>query len=281
VNRTGATVVAVHGAATDAGLRRAVNEDSFLAAAPLYLVADGMGGHQAGEIASAAVIDEFAGLTGRMSLTVDEVHAAFLRARHRVEALPPGAGAGAGTTLTGVVVADIEGEGYWLALNLGDSRTYRLSRGVLEQVSVDHSVVQELIDSGSLDAVSAAQDPRRNVITRAIGAGSDGEPDYWLIPAERGDRMLVCSDGLPGELDADGIREILIAEADPQRAATRLVDEAVRRGGRDNITALVVDALTVRSRSTVSDDHDTTPPSPDADEIDGDTRPRALAAGGS
>lgn len=275
-----ATVAAVHGAATDAGLRRAINEDSFLAVSPLYLVADGMGGHRAGEIASATVIEEFAGLAGRASLTVDEVHAAFLRARYRVEALPLGAGAGAGTTLSGVVIADVDGEGYWLALNLGDSRTYRLSRGVFEQVSVDHSVVQELIDSGHLDAADAAQDMRRNVITRAIGAGSDGEPDYWLIPAERGDRILVCSDGLPSELDAGGIRDILLEEADPQHAASRLVSEAVRRGGRDNITALVVDAVAVRSRAAKADDHDTTPSSIDADEIDGDTRPRALAGGG-
>lgn len=271
-----------YGSATDAGLRRRINEDSFIAAPPVFLVADGMGGHQAGEVASATVIDEFAGFAGRESLGIDEVRAALSRARRRVEALPSGAkpGAVAGTTLTGVVIADVEGEGYWLAINLGDSRTYRLSEGDLEQVSVDHSVVQELIDAGQLDPASASSDTRRNVITRAIGAGSDADADYWLLPAERGDRILVCSDGLSSELDAEAIHAVLTAETDPQAAATRLVHEAMLRGGRDNITALVVDATAVHSRTGGPVDHATAPSAAYADEIDGDTLPRAVAAGG-
>jgi protein phosphatase len=227
------------------------------------------------------VIAEFAAFAGRASLTIDDVHAAVATARRRVEALPSGAGAGAGTTLTGVVIADVDGEGYWLAINLGDSRTYRLSEGRFEQVSVDHSVVQELVDSGELAADAAQRDSRRNVITRAIGAGSDGEPDYWLIPAEEGDRILVCSDGLSGELEHDALHAVLLSESDPQAAATRLVHEAMVRGGRDNITALVVDALRVRTRTNV--ERDTVPVSAPADsaaDIDGDTLPRAVATGG-
>jgi protein phosphatase len=273
-------VVVRVGAATDAGLRRRINEDSFLASTPLFLVADGMGGHQAGELASAAVVEEFAPLAGRPSLTVDDVRAALDRARLRVDALPVGGGAGAGTTLTGVVIADVDGEGYWLAVNLGDSRTYRLSDGALEQVSVDHSVVQELIDSGQLTEEAAFRDTRRNVITRAIGAGSDGEPDYWLFPAEEGDRLLVCSDGLSGELEHGELQTLLLAEADPQAAATRLVHEAVLRGGRDNITAIVVDAVQVRARANRSWERDTVPAGAPADDIDGDTLPRVVAAGG-
>lgn len=271
------------GAATDPGLRRRINEDSYLAAAPLFLVADGMGGHNAGEIASATVIHEFAALVGRESLAIDDVHTAVATARRRVAALPAGGGAGAGTTLAGVVVADVDGEGYWLAVNLGDSRTYRLSDGRLEQVSVDHSVVQELVDSGELAADAAQRDARRNVITRAIGAGSDADPDYWLIPAEDGDRILVCSDGLSGELEKDAIHGILLAEPDPQAAATRLVHEAMVRGGRDNITAIVVDALSVRSRATRSVEHDTVPvsaPTAPVVDIDGDTLPRVAVTGG-
>jgi protein phosphatase len=271
------------GAATDPGLRRRINEDSYLAAAPLFLVADGMGGHNAGEIASATVIHEFAALVGRESLAIDDVHTAVATARRRVAALPAGGGAGAGTTLAGVVVADVDGEGYWLAVNLGDSRTYRLSEGRLEQVSVDHSVVQELVDSGELAADAAQRDARRNVITRAIGAGSDADPDYWLIPAEDGDRILVCSDGLSGELEKDAIHGILLAEPDPQAAATRLVHEAMVRGGRDNITAIVVDALSVRSRANRSVEHDTVPvsaPTAPVVDIDGDTLPRAAVTGG-
>jgi protein phosphatase len=276
-----APITVVFGAATDPGLRRRINEDAYLAAAPLFLVADGMGGHNAGEIASATVIDEFARLSGRASLGIDDVRVAVTAARRRVAQLPAGS-AGAGTTLAGVVIADVDGEGYWLALNLGDSRTYRLSEGHFEQVSVDHSVVQELIDAGQLAADAAQRDSRRNVITRAIGAGSDGEADYWLLPAEQGDRILVCSDGLSGELEKDAIHAILLAETDPQIAATRLVHEAMVRGGRDNITAVVVDALAVRSRANGSPERDTVPvgASTDVVDIDGDTLPRAVAAGG-
>jgi protein phosphatase len=273
-------VTVVFGSATDPGLRRAINEDSYLAVAPLFLVADGMGGHHAGEIASATVIDEFSGFAGRDSLEIDEVRAALAQARRRVEALPAGEGAGAGTTLTGVVIADVDGEGYWLAINLGDSRTYRLSEGVFEQVSVDHSVVQELIDAGQLAPEAASSDTRRNVITRAIGAGSDGDADYWLIPAEPGDRILVCSDGLSSELDSAAIHAVLVAETQPQRAATRLVHEAMLHGGRDNITALVVDATAVRTRANRPGDHTSPSAAAAAEEVDGDTLPRVVATGG-
>ncbi|MBU4465006.1 MAG: SpoIIE family protein phosphatase, partial [Actinobacteria bacterium] len=156
-----------------------------------------------------------------------------------------------------------------------DSRTYRLSDGMLEQISVDHSVVQELVDSGQLDRAAAARDSRRNVITRAIGAGSDADPDYWLLPAEQGDRILVCSDGLTGELDDVRIRHILQTEHDPQAAATRLVHEAMLSGGRDNITVLVVDATQVTSRGVGRDAGDTVPAVAVDEEIDGDTRPRS------
>lgn len=271
-------VAVAWGAATDVGRRRSLNEDAFLAEPPLFLVADGMGGHQAGEVASATVIDEFSRLLGRPSVTIDEVHDALGAARERVDALPPGAGAGAGTTLAGVTVAEVDGEGYWLAVNLGDSRTYRLSAGVLEQVSTDHSVVQELIDAGQLDAAEAARDARRNVITRAIGAGSHSEPDYWLFPAEEGDRILVCSDGLPTEIDDTRIDHVLRSESHPQRAADRLVREAVAAGGRDNVTVLVVDAVAVRVRAD-SRPRDTAPVVAAAPEVEEDTLPRSGRSG--
>lgn len=267
-------VAVAWGAATDVGRRRTLNEDSFLADPPLFLVADGMGGHQAGEVASATVIDEFSRLRGRPSLTIEEVQHALRAARERVDTLPQGGGAGAGTTLAGVAVADVDGEGYWLTINMGDSRTYRLSEGVLEQVSVDHSVVQELIDAGQLDAAEAARDARRNVITRAIGAGSDSEPDYWLLPAEEGDRILVCSDGLPTEIDDERIDQILRTESHPQSAADRLVSEAVAAGGRDNVTVLVIDAVAVRVRPG-SDVRQTVPSIPESHEVEEDTLPRA------
>lgn len=272
-----APIVVAHGAATDAGLRRALNEDSYLAAAPLFLVADGMGGHAAGEVASAAVIEEFAVLAGAPSVSVEAVHAAFERARERVLGFESGAAAGAGTTLTGVAITELNGDGYWLTINVGDSRTYRLAGGALEQISVDHSWVQELVDSGEMDADAAQRDPRRNVVTRAIGAGSNAEPDFWLLPASVGDRMLVCSDGLPGELSAPRIARILSEERAPQDAATRLVHEAMLHGGRDNVTVVVVDALAVVG--DMDDIFDTLPGA--GEELpDEDTVPRGGIANG-
>jgi serine/threonine protein phosphatase PrpC len=274
-------VTVAYGAATHAGLRRRVNEDSHLACPPLFLVADGMGGHEAGAAASAVVVEEFAELCGERSLGIHDVRSALDRARRRVHGLMPGDGAAhrsAGTTLSGVVIADVGGVGYWLTVNVGDSRTYRYSAGVLEQISVDHSVVQELIDAGELDVVSAARDRRRNEITRAIGAGSDGEPDFWLVPAEPGDRILVCSDGLSGELDSERLRRVLSETDDPQEAATRLVHEAMVQGGRDNITVVVVDAVGVLGHDELPGD---TAPAAVRDEVDGDTHPSRARRQGS
>ncbi|MBF4562748.1 serine/threonine-protein phosphatase [Microbacterium sp. VKM Ac-2870] len=270
-----APIVVRVGAATHTGLRRRVNEDAFLADAPLFLVADGMGGHDAGDRASAAVVAEFADLVGATSLAIDQVRAALRRARARVEAIASD-GRAAGTTLAGVVVADVGGVGYWLTVNVGDSRTYRFANGLLEQISVDHSVVQELLDAGMLTGEDAATDSRRNEITRAIGAGSDGQADYWMVPAEPGDRILVCSDGLSGELSAERLRDILADETAPDAAATRLIHEALLHGGRDNITAVVVDAVAV---SGYDDVYDTAPAGASRGDADGDTRPRAGARG--
>ncbi|QRY39498.1 serine/threonine-protein phosphatase [Microbacterium hominis] len=272
---TAVPIVVRAGAATHTGLRRRVNEDAFLAQAPLFLVADGMGGHDAGDRASAAVVAEFAHLVGGASLAIDQMRTALRRARARVEAIASD-GRAAGTTLAGVVVAEVGGVGYWLTVNVGDSRTYRFANGVLEQISVDHSVVQELLDAGVLSGADAATDSRRNEITRAIGAGSDGQADYWMVPAAPGDRILVCSDGLSGELSAERLRDILADESDPDAAATRLIHEALVHGGRDNITAVVVDALAV---SGYDDVYDTAPAGARRGDVDGDTRPRADARG--
>lgn len=244
------------GATTDVGLRRATNEDAYLAQGSVFLVADGMGGHEAGEIASAAVVAAFRPLATERCVSLAQLQAAFADAVGRVSALPEGAGAGAGTTLSGVVIAELDGNAYWLMLNVGDSRTYRLSEGLLEQISVDHSVVQERVDRGELTREQAAIDAQRNIVTRAIGAGSDGEADYWYVPAESADRILICSDGLTGELSDERIGLILSEERSPQAAATRLVHEALLHGGRDNITAVVVDALSVNG---VTGEDDTVP----------------------
>jgi len=273
-----APLIVTAGSSTHAGLRRALNEDAMLATTPVFVVADGMGGHEAGERASAAVVAEFSPFIGRQSLELDDILEVLGRSRDAVEALSVGASGRAGTTLSGVVLADVDGMGYWLSFNIGDSRTYRLSGGELEQISVDHSVVQELIDAGVLDGESAGRDSRRNEITRAIGGGSGGEADFWLVPAEPGDRMLICSDGLSGEVSAERIAEVLGGVAGAQEAATRLVHEAMLHGGRDNITAVVVDALHVAGHD---DDAYETAPAGTASDADGDTQPRSAARGGA
>ncbi|UWF77721.1 MULTISPECIES: PP2C family protein-serine/threonine phosphatase [Microbacterium] len=268
-------LVAAPGSATHPGVRRSVNEDAHLASAPVFLVADGMGGHEAGARASATAIAEFLPFIGRTALELDDVRLAVARAHAAVDSLSSALDGRAGTTLSGVVIASVDGMGYWLALNIGDSRTYRLADGELEQITVDHSVVQELIEAGEITAEEALTDRRRNIITRAIGASSTGEADYWLFPAELGDRMLICSDGLSSEVPIARIREILYDEPDPQAAAQALVDEALRAGGRDNITVVVVDAVAVASRPGTPMQAD------DETDIDADTHRREIAAGGT
>lgn len=265
-----APVLVNSGAATHTGRRRALNEDAQLASAPVFIVADGMGGHEAGERASAAVVDEFATLVGREALSLDDVRQTLARAREVVEHLATSGESRAGTTLSGVVISSVDGLGYWLAVNIGDSRTYRLADGEMERITVDHSVIQELLDSGELSPEDAPHDSRRNIITRAIGAGSTGDADFWLFPAERGDRMLICTDGLTSEIGEARIREVLQSEPDPQRAAAQLTAEAVQAGGRDNVTVVVVDAVSVASR----------PGTIVLSDVDDDTRPRESLNGG-
>lgn len=252
------------GAHSDRGRRRPLNEDSFLAEPPLFFVADGMGGHAGGDRASAAAIDAFGELRGRPIVALDDVERAFARAVQDVSGISTGADA-AGTTISGVAVTEQAGEAYWLVVNIGDSRTYRLAAGVLEQISVDHSEVQDLVDKGEVSATEAERHPRRNVITKAVGAGSYDEPDYWLLPIAQGDRIMVCSDGLSKELDAARLTQVLSEERSPQTAATRLVHEALLHGGRDNVTVVVVDALRANDRVAEDDalaqlpDEDTLP----------------------
>lgn len=259
------------GYGTDRGLRREMNEDSFIAADPVFAVADGMGGHEAGEIASGICVRTLAGIpqlaSGRRNASAGIVQEYLLRAD---EGIREATGSRAGTTLSGVVVVEQLGVPYWLVLNIGDSRTYRLGQGTLSQVSVDHSEVQELVDAGQITQAEAAVHPRRHVVTRALGTGDEAEADYWLLPIEEGDRILVCSDGLNGELDDEQIAGILASEADPQAAVDGLIQAALRSGGRDNVTCIVVDASNV----TDDDGGARTAPRTAAAAEDEDTLPR-------
>lgn len=228
------------GSATDRGLVRAVNEDSLLAAPPVFLVADGMGGYRSGDTASAIVVEEFRTDADIERVTPEWVMQSFERADTRIRF-----GAGGGTTVTGMAVVQQDSNPYWLFFNIGDSRVYRCAEGALTQVSVDHSVVQELVDSGRIEPEAARFHPERHIITRAVGTQESPHPDFWLIPAEAGERLLVCSDGLSGELDALAIATVVTGPGTPQEIADELVAQALAAGGRDNVTVVVVDVLAV------------------------------------
>jgi PPM family protein phosphatase len=230
------------GARTDRGRRRTVNEDAFLAEYPVFVVADGMGGHEAGDLAAAAVVDAFRPLVGRDDLAPAHVTEAVRAAHRTVAALASSTRRGAGSTLAGVVAVSHGDVRRWLVINVGDSRVYRLLSNRLDQLTVDHSVAQELVEQGRLARDEVAEYRGRNVITRAVG-DDQSEADYWLLPVVTGERLLVCSDGLSGELPDEALRAGLTLGGSTEQTAHTLVDHAVERGGRDNITAVVVDVL--------------------------------------
>ncbi len=261
-----------YGYGTDRGLRRELNEDSFIASDPVFAVADGMGGHEAGEIASGMCVRALAAMpqlaSGERSVTAAVLQQYLLRADSSIREVT---GARAGTTLTGAVVVEQMGMPYWLVMNIGDSRTYRLSQGNFAQVSVDHSEVQELVDAGEITPEQATVHPRRHVVTRALGTGDETEADYWLLPVEEGDRILVCSDGLNAELTDEHIHRILSTVGHPQDAVDALIQAALRNGGRDNVTVIVVDAKNLMNDAGMA----TTAPRPSADAEEEVTLPRA------
>ena len=228
-------------ALSDVGLKRAVNEDSVLAASPVFLVADGMGGHDAGDKASQAVVAAFTSLGGTQVSTA-EISAALARANESVQAISAQHSRGAGSTVAAVALIDYEESPHWLVFNVGDSRVYRHHGTELEQLTVDHSLGQELVDAGELRAEDLATFPQRNVITRAIGA-DDNMADSWLVPVVDGERLLICSDGLSGEVSDESIRATLTMNGRPETAAAALVRRAKQAGGRDNISVVVIDVV--------------------------------------
>jgi PPM family protein phosphatase len=231
---------------THPGRVRTNNEDAFLADDGLYVVADGMGGHQGGEVASAVAVDtlregrhrvrELADIT----TLVGEANAAILaRAAQEPENL------GMGTTLTGLMlVGDLDQPLTRLAvLNVGDSRTYRWRDGALEQITRDHSYVQDLVASGMLTAAEARHHPRRNIVTRALGVESVVVPDVVEVEVLPGDRFLVCSDGLVDEVPDVDIIEVMQHTQSGEELANALVQFALDCGGRDNVTVVIVDVV--------------------------------------
>lgn len=261
-----------HGACTHVGQVRRDNEDAFVAIDGLYVVADGMGGHSAGEVASALTVTTIkdaytAAVSGRdqdarngtgsdttnpgrsvlvrHGLTTPEQVAeavALANTAVFVEALDDSAKSGMGTTLTALVVTDPDRHKVVVA-NVGDSRTYLWRGGALHQVTKDHSHVQTLVDRGAISKAEARVHYQRNIVLRAIGIEAEVDVDLFPMTVENGDRFILCSDGLVDEADDDEIVNEIRLGADPQELAERLVQLANDNGGRDNVTVIVVDVV--------------------------------------
>jgi serine/threonine protein phosphatase PrpC len=227
------TLVARHGALSDIGLHRKTNEDTFVVQPPLYVVCDGMGGANAGEVASGVAAETLAAEVAKgtpLHAAAEAANAAvFRRAHDNLEQT------GMGTTLTAFV---LEGDAARFA-HIGDSRAYLLRDGELRQVSDDHSLVGEMMRDGRLTEEEAAVHPHRSILSRALGTEAQARIDEFTEDLLPGDVLLLCSDGLSGPVPADAIR-VALTRSDPQAAAERLILEARRGGGPDNITAVVV-----------------------------------------
>jgi PPM family protein phosphatase len=250
---TGVDQVELHyGVSTDVGLVREVNEDSVLAEPPVFVVADGMGGHDGGEIASRIVVEEFARLaeSGYDPHEGPDVVLATLRSSQRRlreygathRGSDGGAWHGGTTAVAAMLVEQGDGPG-WLLTNLGDSRIYRFTRGELLRVSTDHSVVQELVDAGRISEEQALVHPERHIVTRALGGPDPLDPDFFTLALAEAERVLLCSDGVTDLIRDTELAEVLGRTPDPRDAADQVVAAALAAGGVDNATAVVVDVV--------------------------------------
>lgn len=256
-------VVMTWAVGTDVGNERSVNEDAHLAAPPAFVVADGMGGHDAGDVASAMVVQRFARLAGAVEVSAGEVTAAIDDANESIFQAGDGSvDRSMGTTAVGLVLVENGPTHSWVLFNVGDSRAYRAFEGSLEMLSVDHSYVQELVDAGQLEPSAARTHPHRNVVTRALGVEGHVNSDVWVRLPVPGERFLLCSDGLTTEVDDDEIARVMLGVPEPEQAVSDLVRLALEHGGRDNVTVLVLDVEEVDgatlSASTTSPREDAT-----------------------
>lgn len=230
--------ITAFGSRTDVGCVRDHNEDSLVVTPPLFVVADGMGGHAAGEVASeiaTTVLAEKAPKTPDAEALGRAVEEANLEI---IAAAEDGRGReGMGTTCTAAILQ----EERLVIAQVGDSRAYLLHQGKLQQLTRDHSLVAMMVEAGQLTPEEARVHPRRSVITRALGTDPSTKPDLYEIDVEAGDRLLLCSDGLYGMVEDPDIQAIMTRTADPQRCASQLVNEAIAAGGNDNVTVIVVD----------------------------------------
>ena len=228
------------GSRTDIGYVRDHNEDSLIIIPPLFAVADGMGGHEAGEIASEITVNTLAELAPS-HLDAEGLTAAVEATNYNVMKAPrQGIGRdGMGTTLT---AAMLEGERLLIA-QVGDSRAYLLHKGHLQQITRDHSLMADLIEAGQITPEEARVHPNRSVITRAIGSDIHMRPDIYELNVDAGDRILLCSDGLSSMISNNAIESIMRRQSDAQHCADELVTAALENGGADNVTVVVADVL--------------------------------------
>jgi len=226
------------GARTDVGVVRDQNEDGYLTEAPLFAVADGMGGHQGGEVASQVALETVAAMARDQGSDLD-LDAAVRAANEAIltRASDDNALKGMGTTLT--IVRD-EGRRITIA-HVGDSRAYLLRDDELRQLTEDHTLVHRMVTEGKLTEEEAKIHPHRSILTRALGVEPGVEVDVDAREVTVGDRFLLCSDGLTGMVEEPRIEEVLRTTPDPQQAADTLVEEANRAGGQDNITVVILD----------------------------------------
>ena len=249
------------GASTDVGMVRQQNEDSFLAEETLFVVADGMGGHNAGEVASALAVTTLkAG--ARLGIdTTEDFRELVQQANSAIytASLDDSTQSGMGTTVTALSIVEGE-EPRVLVANVGDSRAYLWRSGALSRLSVDHSYVQELVNEGIITPEAARVHPRRNIVTRALGIDRSVMVDVFTHFVRTGDRIVLCSDGLVDEVADVEIARVLGQHTDPQETAEALVMVANTNGGRDNTTVIVVDVLDDISEPIASTAPDNTAP---------------------
>lgn len=239
---------------THTGRRREINQDALLASYPLFIVADGMGGHIGGEIASASTVDRLGRVVDAGHVNPKAIEKALSHAVRDIASHPETTDDGTGTTLTGVYLDLSDGPPQWVTLNIGDSRVYLLRDGYIEQITTDHSVVQELIAAGRLSPEEAENHPYGNVITRAVGPSESVTPDYVRLDVVDADRFVICSDGLTKELTDYGIQHFLAENRDPADAVSAMMEAALENGGRDNITIIVLDVAVARAGDGTSGD---------------------------
>jgi PPM family protein phosphatase len=224
-------------ARTDAGRQRLANEDAYLARSPVYAVADGMGGAQAGEVAAQIAAESFETHLGESGPAEERLSRVATEANRQIYELAhtDASHSGMGTTLTGALVSDDE----VTIVHVGDSRAYLFRDGELRQLTRDHSLVEELRRRGRLTSEEAQEHPQRSIITRALGPDVEVDVDLHSHQARSGDVFLICSDGLTTMVREARVRQILLESGSLDAAAGALVDEANRRGGRDNITVVM------------------------------------------